>query len=149
MKFVVTCLDGGGFRVLASKSKVFTSLPEAIKYGGTVSLERKAEVVPVIDAKIAAEAVFLHMVEHRQDLVVHGDPEEVRAGIRYEWTDSEMVAFAEGYAAGFLSADFLIFSNELDRLVLEACHEETNGKYHTGNINCNISYSMHDRTVPL
>lgn len=120
MKFVVTCLDGGGFRVLASKSKVFTSLPEAIKYGGTVSLERKAEVVPIIDAHGAAESVFTHLVEHHQDVVAKGDLELVKPLLRYEQTTGDEVTacFMEGCdPTGFSSSEISIYFDELISLV--------------------------------
>jgi hypothetical protein len=120
MKFVVTCLDGGGFRVLASRSKVFTSLKEAIQYGGTVAEERKAEVIPVVVSEVAAEALFLHVVEHHQDLILNGDPEEVKVAIRYEGTDTLTVAFLRDHGVAFHSDDFILFSNELERLILEA-----------------------------
>jgi len=120
MKFVVTCLDGGGFRILASQSKVFTALKDAIIYGGSVSLERKAEVVPIMDAKSAADSVFTQMVEHHPELVSSGDPEVVKRFIRYERTSTldETVCFVPRLdPVGFPSFDSPIFLRELESLI--------------------------------
>ena len=118
MKFLVTFLDEGDFRVIASKSKVFTSIIEAIKYCDTVAEERKAHAILVNDAAFASEWVFAQLVKHHQDVVIHRNPELIQPLLRYEFTDNETVCFVKGCdETAFPSKDMTAYCNELERLI--------------------------------
>jgi len=125
MKFVVTCLDDDfKTRVLASKSKVFTSMRDAIIYGGTVAAERVATTVHVHqDAHHAAEYVFDQIVEKNPELLADGEPDHVKDATRYEICGDEIVVVflpCNEVAAAFYKGDFIEYSNRLDHLVMEA-----------------------------
>jgi hypothetical protein len=65
IKYMVSCLDDDfKTRVLASKSRIFTSINEAIQYSKGVAPERKPNVVHVLSAETAAESAYFQMVEH-------------------------------------------------------------------------------------
>lgn len=124
MKFVVTCLKDDGTRVLASKSKVFTSVPEAIKYSGTVAGIRTPSIVPVpTDTEHAAEFIFDNVVEHNPQLLEMGDPEELKEVLRYEIGGEDiMVVFAPGndVCSAFHKMDMQRFTSEIERLILDS-----------------------------
>lgn len=121
MRFVVTCLKDNGLRVLASKSKVFTSVTEAIKYASTVADIRSSTVVPVpTDAQHAAEFIFEYIVERHPALLQYCGIDEIKKEIRFELGGEDiMVVFAPGneIASAFDKNDMLEFTNELERLV--------------------------------
>jgi hypothetical protein len=123
MRFIVTCLDDDfKTRVLASKSKIFNSVQEAVTYGASVAVERVASVVPVpTDAQHAAEFIFDHIVEKTPDIVT-GDPEDIKHELRYELCNEEIMAVFtpdNEIVSAFVKEDFLDFISEIERLVLE------------------------------
>jgi len=116
MKFAVTCLLKGT-RVPASQSKVFDSLMDAVKYGGTIAEKRKAMTVPIIDTKGAADSVFNHIVEkcpsELKPINHRGGP--VRFFVMYE--QPYTIAFVgNDFATGFNKDDYNIFVDEFNRL---------------------------------
>ena len=122
MKFVVSCLsDDFETRILASRSKVFTSFTDAISYCSTVAPERKPEAFPIVyDAVHAAQALYSHVVKHHPELIESGDPEELMMQVRYESGKHDYLAvFVGDFGTGLIHKDMFYFSNELERLVLE------------------------------
>ena len=123
MKFLVTCLNDRRERVLASRSKVFDSLPEAIVYGGSVSGFRSPAAVHVHeDPVVAAELIFDNIVETQPGLITE-NPDDLKKELRYEEGEHDYVAVFtpdNDMATAFIKYDTNKFIIEIERLILES-----------------------------
>jgi hypothetical protein len=124
MRFMVTCMDDHGNRVLASRSKIFDGAHSALVYEHEVAPERKPLRHMIVDAEKAAEDIHDYIIMNHFDDAF--DVEKARALLREE--DSRdgtvtMVIVANEGALGYPKADKKYFDDYFRELVLDGGEE--------------------------